>query len=99
MVKKEIFIYKLGRKDAFMVFTKVAWGRLATMNLFSGLEDEAKEEVDGSVYKRTEYLKCWEVRTLKASKEGLKVFKSGKEETCLRIEKTTELWTRFDTIK
>lgn len=51
------------------------------------------------MFKRSEYLKCWEVKSLKVSKEGLKVFKSGKEEMCLRIEKTPELWTRFDTIK
>lgn len=35
MVKKEIFMYKVERKEAFELFTKVVWGRLATMNIFS----------------------------------------------------------------
>lgn len=47
------------------------------------------------MYKRSEYLKCWEAKSISASEVGLKVFKSGKEEVSLKIDKTPELWTRF----
>lgn len=70
------------------------------MNIFADCEAVFNEEMSGVLLKKSEFLGNWEKRYVRISaKEGLTSGKNEETTPSLRIPKTTEVWTRFETIK
>ena len=54
--------------------------------------------IDGIIYKQSQYLKSWELRYVAITQEGLFSFKdeTGGESFAIKRDSANELWTRFD---
>ena len=91
--------FNVGQEEAVEIFGMICWSKLATMNLFSDIEDKFDSVIEGEICKKSELLKNWKKRYVTISVEkGLTSSKNQQSEPSLKIASTTELWTRFETI-
>lgn len=55
-------------------------------------------QIDGIIYKQSQYFKAWELRYVAITPDGLFSYKdeTGGESFVIKRDTTTEIWTRFD---
>jgi hypothetical protein len=74
----------------------IAWGKLATMNIFSDMDEECVDAIRGRIYRKSYIFKSWEKRYVTISRErGLEMAKDEEQSSSLAVSSTNEIWTRF----
>lgn len=69
--------FNVGQEEAVKIFGMICWSKLATMNLYSDIEDKFDSAIEGEIFKKSELLKNWKKRYATISKEkGLTSSKS-----------------------
>ena len=90
------FAYSFPFTDAYCMFYKTFWAKLASMNIHVDPNEDFINSCDGDCLKKSEIMGEWEPRyILLTSKNGLMSFRNRNEAPTLTIDSTHELWTRF----
>jgi hypothetical protein len=77
---KQCSLFQMPRKNAVALFSAVVWAKLATLNVFTALEQIFGGEIKGGILKKSEFLKGWRGRCAVLSKgRGLETFKDKKD--------------------
>jgi hypothetical protein len=88
------------KEDVGKIFSLIAWGKLATMNIFANPEEKHEGSTQGGIFKKSYLLNTWDLRHGSLTKEkGLQLAKGIGTSPSHTVSKTNEIWTRFDTIK
>jgi hypothetical protein len=86
------------KQDLANIFSMIAWGRLATVNIFADMEEQHGGQTEGTIFKKN-LLTGWDRRYAAITNKGLQICKDEGSPPSSVVASTNELWTRFETIK